>query len=225
MPHVMSMKMLDPDAASVFATNGLIDDTGYVFSSIRLSVVNSIDTELTYPGDSFTRLVHSLSTAVENYEYSDDVVLNGRASGYFDIRDGAITAVDDGKAARVIATFQTSGAPQLLIQALHPDGHPTTATVVTLPVTTVPNGFESTMLIGNIGASCDFGSFDYLLHLLTSKAGIPRFIPAPLPGMGQDDCDPVQESFKELVEHGFPRRMPPIAKFDTFASCADSRYP
>lgn len=224
MPHVVMMKMAEPEAVDVFEVDGLVDDTGYAFSALRLSVANAIDPGVTYPGGTFESLVTSLPSVVANYTYSEDVVVNGRASAYFDITAGAITASLDGEAVRVTAAIRTDGAPQLSLEALHPLGQPVDATTITLPVVGLDDSISS-MFIGNIGTSCEFGQFDYLLHLLTSRAGIPRFIPAPLPGMGQDDCPPAEESFRELVKSGYPLRLGPVTRFDTFASCSDSRYP
>src|SRR5258705_12854267 len=88
-------------------------------------------------------------------------------------------------------------------------------------------------LIGNLnisngGLSCNQNSkYDYVLHYLTSVAGIPRALSAATPGMTDDDpCAAPQDALLKLInETNYPNEIKAKMGIETSPSCSDSRYP
>lgn len=226
MPH-FPMIVTDPPEAASFTTSGLIDILGTVITPCRMEILNAIDPTVTYPDGVFMSNVPQLTTYFAGYTPSDDVVVNGRASAYFDISAGVISSDQSGANVHVTATIQTDGPPQLRISALSTEGLP--VPTVTFPLPSSPTSSVSTLLIGNIGLVCDDGrsKYDFLLHYLTSTVRIPRSLTQATPGMSSGDLCPAtpREALIKLADSGYPKTPHFQADFDTSAACSDSRYP
>jgi len=166
---------------------------------------------------------------VSHYTYSTDVVLAGRASAYFDLYGGEVTAFLDGESLRVRARVLTDGPPQLQVTPLAVLDQP--VNVQTIPLTTDPAQLNATLIFGNSGL-CSIGAeYDFLLHYLTGTAGIHRALTQPLPGMpdrGGIDVEEILKILEYILKSGWPPPLHifgPFQHFDLQASCSDSRYP
>ena len=228
LPHFPGIEM----AGQSFNELGIVDD-GLLMKGSHLRVVNASDTGLFYDA-SFQQLVPSLRTYLSDFSPSTDVIGAARASAYVDIFSGTISAFKDKCDIRVQAIIETDGAPVLRIT-------PMTADDPSVPTVAFTLDSPETLFVGNVSPFClDGCDFDFLLHYLTDTSGIPRLLTAPAPGMpGGPVCiddasqvdrkpnhhpDPVK-SLETLIEMGFPRRVVSPMRFETSASCSDSRYP
>jgi hypothetical protein len=233
MPHVpaLSIANLPKDFPGPFTpanAPGLFGDNGYLITASRLQIVNAIDDALSYPDGLFTLIVPQLTTYFSDYAPSDDVVTGGRASAYFDIYGGRITAFKEGGSIRVKVVVTTDGPPELLVTPLGMTDQTVPPKKIKLEVLA-----SQMLIVGNVGIPCLEGisEFDFLLHYLTSRTGIPRELTELLPGMTLAELlaeapllEKAQEMFKKMVDMKFPRQILQ-ADFDLDASCSDSRYP
>lgn len=235
LPHFAMVQCATAPSLNV---DGILLD-GLIFTSARLVVSNVIETTVTYPppeelpppsNPDITYLpfedVPALHSFVSHYAYSNDVVLGGRASAYFDLYGGQVFAFQDGESKRVAARVMTAGPPQLRITPLMIKDMPLPTTII--PLTSDPQTRHAEMIIANAAMSCIEAEYDFLLHYLTSTAGIPRALKQTLPGMhgGGLDMEEVLTVIKELLTGKFPLPIPgPIEDIDLQASCSDSRYP
>jgi hypothetical protein len=240
MPHFPSITMVDAAVQSLMppmlGVDGVVQD-GLIYTSSHLSIANAVQTSVSYPppyipttppppGSFFA--VPQLTSFVPHYTYSTDVVLGGRAAAYFDLYGGEIVSFQDGGSLRVRARVITDGPPQLRITPLAVLDQPVPVQVI--PLTTDSEQLHSTMIVSNSGSSCISADYDFLLHYLTSAAGIPRALVNPVPGMPLRIEDiakglNVAEVLKATEELLKNKWMPPVEFFDLQASCSDSRYP
>lgn len=218
----------------------------YLIGAARIHVANPLDDtgQPAYlPSYTTTR---SLREFVPDYEYSNEVVQGGRATGYFDIFNGLIgSGLTTGGASTVSIIMQTDGPPQLLLLPIQPLAAGTPPHPLTL-VPDTPEARSVTLTVGNLeltSRETDDPQFDYLLHYLSATGGIPRVIAKWTPGM----LDPQPQTAKVFAQgiNGFAAILDPslgrgepvvlqdailaaIANIDpeeVTPSCSDSRYP
>ncbi|MEA2240274.1 MAG: hypothetical protein QOC81_4998 [Thermoanaerobaculia bacterium] len=235
--------------------NGIIDniaDKGYIYTTARLQVMNALGPGIEYlPQYSNTP---SLREYVPNYEYSPDVVTGGRAACYFDVFDGRIgMELTKGGANSVVIEMETDGPPRLMVVPLEPATGATPTSLTLAPDTT--EGRVVTLTVANLELSngeTDDRQFDFLLHYLTARTGIPRVLFKATPGMNgvptvQTPADIASglRSFAEIIDPqpgaGSLPGSAPASSVDTRTallkaiagrdadevtpSCSDSRYP
>jgi len=225
LPHLPLVTM---DGQS-FDQSGIVDD-GVLMKGNHLRIVNAIDTGLSYD-PSFSDLVPQLTTFLSDYSPSADVVTGARASAYFDIFSGKISAFKDGEDVRVQADIETDGPPALRMTSM--TASDTSVSTVEFKLQLGDKPTLPTLRIGNVSPFClDGCDYDFLLHYLTDVTGIPRVLTRRGPGMPDgagSGPDPV-ESLKKLIKWGFPvsliiEELLLLELFETSASCSDSRYP
>lgn len=241
-PHFPQLAVSENVKLSI---EGLIHD-GDIRSGIRLQVANAAEHELLYePGHC---AIPKVTEFLPDYNFSSDVVLNGRAACYLDLYGGRFRTLcsDPGNPKgpnRVDIRIETNGPPELLVTSLlpttenpkshrlllaHPGGEPRE---ITLQVMNLELRSEVPYEEGG-------GSFDYLLHYLTARGGIPRAIAArtpgmpldgPLPSATQDDIAAALRGMAHLLVPPSPggtnsSRVLIPTSFLT-PSCSDSQYP
>jgi hypothetical protein len=171
------------------------------------------------------------SLTVDAYQYSDEVVLGGRASCYFDVMSGT-AAPDDagGKIAGVAITIETDGPPVLLASPFFQatERRPAVSRIE------LPPGDDVKLIVANIGPGCGEGGadgLDFLLNYLTLKGGIPRHLRNPLPQTVV--VKPLPDAIATAVEAlAHIRALDDIdlpsfdtILFSTTLSCSNSQYP
>jgi hypothetical protein len=204
-PHRTMITMKD----WTFTHEGLVDQNE-LFTRSALRIENAVGDPIAY-AKTFYDEVPSLTHYVDNFTYATSVVLEGRASAYFDFHSGVkFGAYIEGSEIRVTAEVQTYGTPRLRITAFS-EGDPRGRTAcVELPGTNK----NKPLVIANVAehyASID-GKYDFILHYLTERGGIPRFLKGALPGMPD-------------YPRGGTADAPAYRASDLGAGCSDSRYP
>jgi len=222
LPHFPTIWMTASDGSVIsppLSHPGLLED-GRLITACTLSLVNvtqgTIQHEL-----SFFETIHPLTEFLFGYIPSSDVLTGGRAAAYFDLQRGTVKGVtQDGGAGCVTVTVETGESPALLLKPM--DMADLEFSEVTIPLI-------GNLHISNTGLGCNQNSkYDYLLHYLTSVAGIPRALSVATPGMEDDDpCAPAQAALVKLInERNYPNEIQLLtAAIETSASCSDSRYP
>jgi hypothetical protein len=221
LPHFATISM----GGSAFTSLGILEN-GYLFTPSTLRIVNAVEADtgpsLSYE-NSFLDLVPSLNDYVPDFGWSSDVVQNGRASAYFDIPAGTVSASEvkgsaGDKEIRVIVKIETVGPPVLKVT---PFGSDRQAVSFVLDE-------KAPLVIANSSLSCKDGDgkYDFLLHYLTSRAGLPRSLSQALPGMNSEHgcADPVK-ALQKLIDAGYPEHIPNPQVSHLSAACSDSRYP
>lgn len=205
-------------ATGLTLSNGLLQN-GRLSSPARVFIDNPADNTVTY-SDDYESMVPSLRDFVDEYQYSDDVINGGHASCYFDITGGRISVDDSNNIVKVIATIETLGDPVLAVTAI--DSNEVTRQTI---------GPELTVENLEVDRDVDDPPFDWALHYLTARLGIPAIISQPLPGMSRPfSVDPATFGKRfERLGHTVSRMVstepsPPVAA-DMTPSCSDSRYP
>jgi hypothetical protein len=165
-------------------------ERGNIFSGVHLSVPNAVGAGVRYAAEYD---VASITSYVEHYAYSPEVVLGGSAAVYFDVFSATMSSCPEADhAIDVTATIETDGAPELLATPFFG------GTPLRIPLTALGQDPDETveLLVANQGMDCETqeNHFDFLLHYLTSRTGIPRRLTQPTPGMHQD-----QRSFSQLT--------------------------
>ncbi|MCU1231994.1 MAG: hypothetical protein JWO97_4878 [Acidobacteria bacterium] len=217
LPHYVMLR-----AGSIPLTVPGIAKYGWVYSSVRLQVLNAVDQPLSY--DSSYYETRPIEDFVPRFEYSQEVVLGGRAAAYFDVHGGVVSSSRGaGGAGYTTIAIQTDGKPKLGLTPFD-------------STTTVAIEIEDTLTVGNVDfdSNNEDGPFDFLLHYLAAERGIPRTLSFPTPGMGakpprKTPCEIADalRAFAGCMETGSPsfnqmRRITPDVHFE---SCSDTRYP
>lgn len=215
---------------------GLID-SGWIESGVRLQIVNACDTEMNYDGVDFGAF-RSVTEFLPDYSYSSDVVLNGRAACYLDVYGGKLVTRPPlvvGSPIQVVLEVETEGPPQLLITPLAPapGSEPPKSHLRHLHGDTL--GVRNLEPLATLGDEEQEGSFDYLLHYLTARGGIPQSIVAKTPGMPTGPLQSVApekigqslEKLGSLLAPMYAASARPLLATpdDVTQSCADSHYP
>jgi hypothetical protein len=204
---------------------------GDILTGIRLQVANAVDREIIYASEDATP---RLSSFVQSYTFSPDVVLNGRAACYFDLFGGRIfSTVATGGATQTFVEINTDGPPELLVTPL--SSSTSSITAASLVLGDEP---EVTLIVKNLEAADrerkldhQGGAFDFLLHYLTATGGIPRTIQSVTPGMRhqnlvsatREDLARALEGMGDILRH--PTRRVLVHPEEVTPSCSDSRYP
>jgi hypothetical protein len=213
---------------------------GDVLIGTRLQVINCIDQHVVYLDDDTPKL----TDFDPDYSFSGDVVLQGRAACYFDIYGGRVSYQKPktaNGAGRVRIEMQTDGPPELLATPLDPWVGPRgpAACRVSLgaaedplrPITLIVRNVE---LIAEKLADEQWGSFDFLLHYLTARGGIPDWIARPTPGMPEAPASVTPERLASALRvladvvaaaGDLNVRRPIVHDEDLTSSCAPSQYP
>jgi hypothetical protein len=197
---------------------------GYLYACAALKVLNAVDDALTY-APSFDNTA-PITSFVPHYSFSDDVLGGGRAACYFDLSAGKVRSETvPGGATQVVIEIETDGPPQLSVTPFRNTARPTTLMLD-----------SDELLVANleIDRQDDDPPFDYLLHYLTERTGIPTRLTKPTPGMGLTPPSSTQESVAKAL-HGLARvvasgkptaqQLATIRPEDVGPSCADTRYP
>jgi hypothetical protein len=197
---------------------------GYFYACAGLKVLNAVDDALTY-APSFDQ-TPPITSFVSHYSFSDDVLGGGRAACYFDLSAGKVRSETvPGGATQVVIEIQTDGPPMLSITPFRS----------TAPATTLTLDSDE-LLVANLEIDRQDADppFDYLLHYLTDRTGIPTRLTQPTPGMGPTPPSSTQESVAKAL-HGLarvvasgkptPQQLASINPNDIGPSCADTRYP
>jgi len=184
---------------------GLIED-GRFRTSLRMQIINAQDTEVVYADGG----VASLTDFVPNYNFASDVVLNGRASCYFDLYGGTVASEEDKDGAlRAVITVKTDGPPVLLVSRLDASIPAANASPnqgvksYRLNLATEFDPREVTLHVRNVETLQEVkdedagGGYDYLLHYLTARGGIPQTIATSTPGM---PTMPVSATAKQVAD-------------------------
>lgn len=212
---------------------------GDFLKGTRLQVLNCVEQGIDYTDENALNAPR-LTSYYPDYVPSDDVVLNGRASCYFDVYGGSVGYVPPPKPGRpgyMTIAMQTYGPPELLVTPLAPSA---TAHRVQIPTPTDPNvpirlKLRNAELMSELRAEDDLGAYDFMLHYLTARGGIPATLASKTPGMPK-----VLRSVKrERMAHALTdladalvqandseAMMRPLRPEDLFSeSCAPSQYP
>ncbi|MEO8379478.1 MAG: hypothetical protein ABI779_07420 [Acidobacteriota bacterium] len=208
----------------------------FVVAGARVTVENATPGQPMHYDPSFGS-IDSLGDFVTDYEPSGDVVLGERAACHFDVQGGSIRADSSAGVPIVRLQVETDGPPRLLVQPFRTDAF--------APVTLKYAGGDTSITLANleIDRGADVASFDYLLHYLSDRRGIPIVLRKALPGMGTappsqtpDDVasalqrlalflDPSLPQDESESESGIEKILEEILNFDVTPSCADSRFP
>ena len=234
LPHMALVTSDAPDSRARFELKGSMKD-GLIFSGVRMQVANAIDPVITYQD---LQLLPRLTQFVEDYVPSEEVVLGGRAMCYFDIFGGNLLVHTFANSTVVTATFETREEPELLVTPFLSSQTPEDTPVRNR----IALGSGDVHLhVTNLGIQCLEGDqrFDFLLHYLTGKQGIPRVLTSPPPGMievegptiGREQLAAALAAMPELdtprsaelAERALQRKLTVID--DTSPACSNSGYP
>ena len=205
MPHFAFLRTYPtlPEALDVY---GVMKD-GNMYGGASLSVANASGDRLEY-GNFFDE-VPQITGFYPAYEWSHDVVIGRNAVCYLDLHSGHLEKFTEPNAAvGVVATVQTDGPPQLLVQPF------SGAASTTIPLAVDHSG-TAYLLVGNNGVDCDRPeaeqNFDFLLHYLTAKTGIPSELTQRTPGMPLSTLrsftrDELQIALPKMERLQFPER-------------------
>lgn len=177
LPHFPILRLVDK-AVQEQITIPTVIERGNITNGVRLEIANAVgprpEPDLAGQG------LPSLRSYVYDYVYSQDVVTGGRAAAYFDIHHAA---------SETVATFPNGG--QEVVVTIDTDGPPILratpffgGTVHEFPLTaddTTPVNFW----VANQGMDCETeqNNFDFVLHYLTERSGIPRDFTQMPPGL------------------------------------------
>lgn len=126
-----------------------------------------------------------LTEFVDDFAYSQDVTLGGKAAAYFDIFTGEVSPEAAGSQSISQAAVVTDGPPRLRITPF-PDSRMTAATktisgnqlwVINADVTSPSTDPAAGQ------ALAESKKFDFLLNYLVARGGIPRKLKKAVPGM------------------------------------------
>jgi hypothetical protein len=186
----------------------------WIYGGVRLQIANAIGPKLDYRR-SFDDNVPKVAGYVPAYQYSEDVVLGGRAECYFDVFCGTVDSYLHGEASRTTITMETFGPPQLQITLLQQRQG--------VPLANVP--VRPYVVVGNSSQDTTDASLDFLWHLLTCREGIPQEL-AQLP-YGAGTAPGPQRGSQRVAKLEVPHwdLLPWEIAVETEASCSNSQYP
>lgn len=215
---------------------GCIDE-GHIYSGVQLDVANASRAPLRYD-DNFTR-IPPIAEYADDYEVSPDVVMDGNAACYFDFSSGDVRSETIGEALHGVVTVQTDGDPVVRVTPLAERRRGGRAHELR-----VASGTNLFVENGDMARPEPYAPFDFLLHFLTAKRGIPRMLTRQPYGRrrsslhGKIHPSVYGSHLTALLETGWP--APRALDVDAFpampagsfapaldhgASCSDSRYP
>ncbi|HJQ36214.1 MAG TPA: hypothetical protein VKB93_03655 [Thermoanaerobaculia bacterium] len=226
LPHYAQLQLngVNADVPHGTAGAGQWVKNGDVLAGIRLQVVNAIEQQMVY--DPETIVTPSLTDYVPGYTFASEVVLSGRASLYFDLYGGTVSTKTAAKGAtQTVVTLTTEGRPEVLVTPLAREDRPGRSFRWPLgnegdaEVCLNVNNLE----VADPAPDPERGAFDFLLHYLTARGGIPQSIRKRTPGMPM-----------VLSNHAMPPAVVPdvpgsgrtlTPDYEVTPSCSDSQYP
>jgi hypothetical protein len=178
MPHFPVLRVRNANVQQALNVIGVME-AGNVFSGVHLTVPNARGAGVTY--DQF-EYVTRVASYVEEYAFSPEVVMGGHAAVYFDLFSGSMVPWPIvHQAIEVTARIETTGPPELLATPFF-GGAP-----VRLSLADVSDDADAPveLWVANQGIDCTTheNSFDFLLHYLTNRNGIPRVLTQLPPGV------------------------------------------
>lgn len=218
---------------------------GRFLTGVRLQVTNCRNLEFVNEA----REAPGLLDYDPDYVPSADVVLQGRAACYLDVYGGTVSYHPPKRtngAGFMSISMETDGPPELLVTSLapwHTLDQVSTAYRFTLgestdPLKPVTVKLRNVELLRELPADEHFGGYDFLLHYLTARGGIPADIVSKTPGMPKDPQQVQPERMAEaLVElakmvaraqdvHDPDAVLAALSPEDDLtSSCAPSQYP
>lgn len=217
-----------PHVPLLVITDNIIDDQmpailgePIVLAGAHLQIVN---TDFSPPSIVPTRPPggFSLTSYVDNFAFSDDVVFNGRAAGYFDTFAATSLQVNGtlDQARSTTVTMNTIGTPQLLITPFPGSLMPLTfnqpsGTPWVIPI---PGHLWVMNVDFNLGPAVSDTAFDFLLNYLVSLKSIPDQLTSVAPGMPALPLwSPIQSPTPLMVSQQFQSAVPQFQAFATFA--------
>lgn len=234
-PHFPHLEVVEGAELSI---PGLLLD-GHIIGGARLQVLNCVEQGIDYT-DADAVNAPRLTTFYPGYIPSNDVVLNGRASCYFDVYGGSVAYVRPEKRGRpgfMRITMQTYGPPELLVTPL---AQSATAHRVQIPAPAHPKApivlkLKNAELKREIRAEEELGAYDFMLHYLTARGGIPATLASKTPGMPKTLHWVTRERMAQaltdlagalLGAHDAEAMVRPLVTEDLFTdACAPSQYP
>lgn len=165
--------LLMPHVPLLIDVNNVTGNKVTVIAGAGLKIVNAAavgNSRPTRPDGGF-----SLTDYVQNFAYSQDVVLNGGAAGYFDISLAqSVTTVVTGNGTRTtVVKIETIGDPQLEITPF--PGSLMADTLLSTSTNLFVTNNDYDPLVADI-------NFDFVLNYLVARGGIPKQLTAPTPG-------------------------------------------
>jgi hypothetical protein len=234
-PHFPQLEL--ESGSTALTIPGLIHN-GDIVSGVRLQVINAVDREMSYLDDRVPRLTEF----VPDYNFASEVVLGGRAMCYVDLYGGTVWSEQPADPERPLQLFikvSTEGPPELLVSPLLSPGKP--AISYRLPLAREGEPPDVTLFVKNLEAVLErpseeqSGEFDYLLHFLTARGGIPETVVRPTPGMPKTPRSATKERFAHALHQlgdlllpppaGAPSKRTLLGDLDVTPSCSDSGYP
>lgn len=120
---------------------------------------------------------YRLSEFVSGLSYDSNVVLEGNAMAYFDIRGGRVWTEGEGNEPRTLhVCIRTEGKPRIGIS-------PLPGAVAPVELETEIDSEELYITNLDVEAAVEDVSFDFLLNFLVAKGGIPRALNRRTPGL------------------------------------------
>jgi len=232
-PHFPHLEIVEGPLLSV---PHLLHYGGFL-AGLRLQVLNCVEEGIVYTD---AEDAPRLTTYYPDYVPSDDVVLNGRASCYFDLYGGTVAYVKPrlpGRPGYMTISMQTYGPPELLVSALAPSAaaHRVTIEPPKEPATPIVLKLKNAELRSEIRAEDHLGAYDFLLHYLTARGGIPATLASKTPGMPKNLHSVTRERMAtalndladSLMKTHDPAAMTSALQFEELftESCAPSQYP
>ena len=215
------------DPATGLGIPDVIADDGTIMAALRLEVLNAIEQTVDYD-DSYLD-VPRLQDFVQNYTFSEEVVMGERAAVYVDVTAGRVRSVTVDEIVHVEIDITTDGDPQLRVTPFF--SGQTVAEAVTKTLASQDGVCELVVRNMEVDRQAEDPPYDFLLHYLTARSGIPRVLDAATPGMGSPvttSKERVHEMLLELAEivaTGGASAVPHLSEEDLTPSCSDSRYP
>ena len=241
LPHFAQLEVDDGERINVppLVDNVPAVSNGDIQAGIRIQVVNAVNEEMKYK----KHVAPKLTDYVSDYSFSSDVVLHGRAACYFDLYGGEVTTVTTqtkfGGATQTLVTLKTQGPPELLVTPIAPSGPKPRSFRLHLGSS---NQSEVQLTVKNLeflsaehAVDHQGGAFDFLLHYLTARGGIPQSISKLTPGLlpkhlvsatKKDLANTLEKlaaALKHNVSNDLQRRL--ITPDAVTPSCSDSQYP
>ncbi|HYI12091.1 MAG TPA: hypothetical protein VEK57_23765 [Thermoanaerobaculia bacterium] len=231
MPHFAVLRTI-PSSQELMSIPGVME-TGNIFDGVRIQVANASGNGVSYE-PAFFEKVPQITSFVPAYVPSDEVVTGNRAICHVDLFSASVTKFTNlDLSESVIATIATDGLPELLVTPFS-----TAGTAAHRIVLNVDEEEKALLIVANQGIDCQVereNNFDFLLHYITSRTGIPRVLDRPTPGLTQTpasftpldlDTALVQlQTFALATRFSGPCFTLDGVRWDTSAACSDTRYP
>lgn len=175
---------------------------------------------------------YPLTRFVNDFAFSEDVVLNGNAACYFDVFYGNASTVGSGVAARSTWVQMETDGPPLLKMTPFPGTPPLGLDETPWPID------GDNLWVSNIDydGSTEDTPFDFLLNYLVARGGIPKQLDKRTPGLtnprdtAMKDIGVKLEQLGAFIANGGKLTNEKLKELATRPvplneSCSDSHYP